>query len=135
MLALVIALPLGAVVAAGVTKVFLNLYNIDYNQFELSSQAVTFQVISALAAPLLAGLPPVLHGARISVRQAIASYGLGGDFRSGRLDRVVDAFGQRWLSPQYATALGNMIRHRGRLLLTQLVLISAGGIVPDGHES
>jgi putative ABC transport system permease protein len=127
MLALAIALPLGAVVASSVTKVFLNLYNIDYNQFELSAQAVAFQVISALAAPLLAGLPPVLHGARISVRQAIASYGLGGDFRSGRLDRAVDAFGQRWLSSQYATALGNMFRHRGRLLLTQLVLISAGG--------
>ena len=127
MLALAIALPLGAVVASSVTRIFLNLYNIDYNQFELSSQAVAFQVISALAAPLLAGLPPVLHGARISVRQAIASYGLGGDFRSGRLDRLVDAFGQRWLSTQYATALGNMFRHRGRLLLTQLVLITAGG--------
>jgi len=126
LLALVIALPLGAAVASGVTKVFLNLYNIDYDQFQLSSQAVTFQVISAIAAPLLAGLPPVLQGARITVRQAIASYGLGGDFHSGRLDRLVDAFGQRWLSTQYATALGNMFRHRGRLLLTQLVLIIAG---------
>jgi len=127
MLALVIALPLGALVASTTTKIFLNLYNIDYVQFELSAQAVTFQVICALAAPLLAGLPPVLHGARISVRQAIASYGLGGDFRSGRLDRLVDAFGQSWLPTLYATAFGNMFRHRGRLLLTQLVLIIAGG--------
>ncbi|MGB8981880.1 MAG: FtsX-like permease family protein [Anaerolineales bacterium] len=127
MLALAIALPLGALVASTTTKIFLNLYNIDYVQFELSAQAVTFQVISALAAPLLAGLPPVLHGARISVRQAIASYGLGGDFRSGRLDRLVDAFGQSWLPTLYATAFGNMFRHRGRLLLTQLVLITAGG--------
>jgi putative ABC transport system permease protein len=127
MLALAIAIPLGAVVASTTTRIFLNLYNIDYNQFELSSQAVIFQVISGIAAPLLAGLPPVLQGARITVRQAIASYGLGGDFRSGRLDRLVDAFGQRWLSTQYATALGNMFRHRGRLLLTQLVLIIAGG--------
>jgi len=127
MLALAIAIPLGAVVASTTTRIFLNLYNIDYNQFELSSQAVIFQVISGIAAPLLAGLPPVLQGARITVRKAIASYGLGGDFRSGRLDRLVDAFGQRWLSTQYATALGNMFRHRGRLLLTQLVLIIAGG--------
>jgi putative ABC transport system permease protein len=104
----------------------LNLFNIDYNQFQLSNQAVIFQVICALAAPLIAGLPPVLHGARITVRQAIASYGLGGDFRSGRLDRIIDAFGQRWLSTQYATALGNMFRHRGRLMLTQIVLITAG---------
>lgn len=126
LLALLIALPLGATVAFSVTKIFLNLFNIDYNQFEFSNQAVVFQVVSALAAPLLAGLPPVLQGARITVRQAIASYGLGGDFRSGRLDRLVDAFGQRWLSTQYATALGNMFRHRGRLMLTQIVLITAG---------
>ena len=126
LLALAIALPLGAMVAFSVTKAFLNLFNIDYDQFQLSNQAVTFQVISALAAPLLAGLPPVLHGARMTVRQAIASYGLGGDFRSGRLDRLIDAFGQRWLSTQYATALGNMFRHRGRLMLTQVVLITAG---------
>src|SRR5512138_2884658 len=126
LLGLAVALPLGAIVAFSVTRVFLNLFNIDYNQFELSRQAVTFQVISAFTAPLLAGLPPVLHGANITVRQAIASYGLGGDFRSGRLDRLVDTFGQRWLSTQYATALGNMFRHRGRLMLTQLVLIVAG---------
>ncbi|HLO33374.1 MAG TPA: FtsX-like permease family protein, partial [Anaerolineales bacterium] len=50
----------------------------------------------------------------------------GGDFRSGWLDRLVEGFGQRWLSSQYATALGNMFRHKGRLLLTQLVLIIAG---------
>lgn len=125
-LALIIALPLGAIVAFSVTKVFLNLFNIDYNQFEFSRQAVIFQVICGLAAPLLAGLPPVLQGAKMTVRQAIASYGLGGDFRSGWLDRLVDAFGQRWLSTQYATALGNMVRHRGRLLLTQIVLITAG---------
>ena len=126
LLALIIALPLGAMVASGVTKTFLNLFNIDYEQFQLSRQAVTFQVISALAAPLIAGLPPVLHGARISVRQAIASYGLGGDFRSGPLDRLIEGFGQRWLSSLYATALGNMFRHKGRLLLTQLVLVTAG---------
>ncbi|HMB21446.1 MAG: ABC transporter permease [Chloroflexota bacterium] len=126
LLGLAVALPLGAIVAFSVTRVFLNLFNIDYNQFELSRQAVTFQVISAFTAPLLAGLPPVLHGANITVRQAIASYGLGGDFRSGRLDRLVDTFGQRWLSSQYATALGNMFRHRGRLMLTQIVLITAG---------
>lgn len=127
LLALVIALPLGAVVAFGVTQVFLNLFNIDYNQFELSTRAITFQVATALAAPLLAGLPPVLHGANLTVRQAIASYGLGSDFRSGPIDRLVERIGQRWLSPQYATALGNMFRHKGRLLLTQLVLITAGG--------
>lgn len=126
-LALVIALPLGAVVAFGMTKTFLNLFNIDYSQFELSSEAVILQVLSALAAPLLAGLPPILQGARITVREAIASYGLGsGHFGMNRLDRLVDGIGERWLPSHYATALGNLFRRKGRLLLTQFVLVAAG---------
>ncbi len=126
LLALIIALPLGAIVAHQITVVFLGLFNIDYNQFQISQQAVIFQVASALVAPLLAGLPPTLKGANITVRQAIASYGLGGDFHSGRLDRFVEKIGQLLLPPYYATALGNLLRHKGRLLLTQLVLIAAG---------
>ncbi len=126
MLALIIALPLGAVVAFGVTRYFLNLFNIDYNQFQVSTQAIIFQVICALGAPLLAGLPPVLQGAGITVRQAIASYGLADSAGSGRLDRFVEGIGQRWLPSYYATALGNMFRRKWRLLLTELVLITAG---------
>ncbi|MBN1454425.1 MAG: ABC transporter permease [Anaerolineales bacterium] len=125
-LAFLIALPLGAIVAFLLTKSMLNLFNIDFNQFQYSNRAVIFQAISALAAPLLAGLPPILQGARITVRDAIASYGLGGDYRSGWLDRVVEGIGQRWLPSYYAQSLGNMFRHKGRLLMTQLVLVAAG---------
>lgn len=125
-LALAIALPLGAIVAFVVTKIFLNMFNIDYNQFQVSNQAILYQVLSALVAPILAGLPPVIQGAKITVQQAIASYGLGGGNGSSWLDRLVEGFGQRWLPSHYATALGNMFRRKGRLLLTQLVLITAG---------
>ena len=125
-LAFLIAMPLGAIVAFSLTKLLLNLYNIDFDQFQYSSQAIMFQAASALAAPMLAGLPPILNGARITVREAIASYGLGGDYRSGWLDRLVESIGQRWLPSYYAQSLGNMFRHKGRLLMTQLVLVAAG---------
>ena len=125
-LAFVIAFPLGAVVAHTITKVFLNLFNIDYDTFHISRDAVILQALCALLAPLLAGLPPILKGAAITVRQAIASYGLGGGYRSGRVDRLVESLGARFLPSHYATALGNMFRHKGRLIMTQLVLITAG---------
>lgn len=125
-LALIIAVPLSAMVAASMTKYFLNLFNIDYDVFQVSRDALTFQMISGLVVPLVAGLTPVLRGANITVRQAISSYGLGGDFRSGRLSRAVEGVGQRWLPSQIALALGNLFRQRGRLLLTQAVLITAG---------
>jgi putative ABC transport system permease protein len=125
-LALIVALPLGAIVASRVTQVFLGLFNIDYVVFEISKDAVIFQILSAILAPLLAGLPPVLQGARITVRQAIASYGLGGGYGSNWLDRLIERIGERILPSHYATALGNMFRNKGRLLLTQAVMISAG---------
>jgi putative ABC transport system permease protein len=125
-LALAIALPLSALVAFGMTKTFLNMFNIDYDIFQVSRDALTFQVASGLLVPLLAGLAPVLRGANITVRQAISSYGLGGDFHSGRLNRAVEGFGQRWLPSLIAAALGNLFRQRWRLLLTQVVLVTAG---------
>jgi putative ABC transport system permease protein len=125
-LALAVALPLGAALAFYMTKVFLNLFNIDIVQFQVSARAVSLQIAAALAAPVLAALPPVLQGAHITVRQAIASYGLGGSFGENRLDRAVERIGERWLSSQYATALANMFRHKGRLVLTQVVLVVAG---------
>lgn len=125
-LAFLIAVPLGAVVAHTITKVFLNLFNIDYDTFHVSRNAVILQALCALLAPMLAGLPPILKGAAITVRQAIASYGLGGDHRTGRVDRLVESIGARLLPSHYATALGNMFRHKGRLLMTQIVLIAAG---------
>jgi len=125
-LAFLIALPLGAFVAFSMTKSFLNLFNIDFNQFQYSKQAVIFQAVFALVAPLFAGLPPILKGAGISVRQAITSIGLGAGYHSGWLDRFIGGIGQRWLPTYYATSLGNMFRNKGRLIMTQIVLISAG---------
>lgn len=125
-LAFVIAFPLGAIVAFNLTKIFLNLFNIDFDTFQISRNAVILQALCAILAPLLAGLPPILQGASITVRQAIASYGLGGEYSSGRLDRFVESVGARLLPSHYATALGNMFRHKGRLIMTQLVLIAAG---------
>jgi putative ABC transport system permease protein len=125
-LALVVALPLGSIVAFVMTKAFLNLFNIDYVHFEVSREALALQVLSALAVPVLASLPAVLQGARITVREAIASYGLGGKFGSSWMDRLIEDFGQRWLPSQYATSLGNLFRRKGRLLLTQVVLVVAG---------
>ncbi len=125
-LALVIALPLGMVMSFSMTQWFLNLFNIDYSTFQVSTQATALQIIAALGVPLLAGLIPVLGAAGITVRQAIASYGLGGDFGSNRFDRWVERLGAKLLPSHYATTLGNLFRRKGRLILTQLVLVSAG---------
>ncbi len=128
LLALLISLPLGMLVAFGISQWFLNEFNIDYNTFQFSTSAVILSAISALIVPLLAALWPVLSGAALTVREAIASYGLGGDFGASWIDRTVERVGQRILPSHYATALGNMFRRKARLALTQLVLIMAGAM-------
>ncbi len=125
-LALIVALPLGMFLAFAMTQWFLNLFNIDYATFTFSRQAVMLQVVAAIVVPILAALIPILRGAAITVREAIASYGLGGDFGSTWLDRSVEFIGRKLLPSHYAMALGNTFRRKGRLVLTLLVLVIAG---------
>ncbi|MBE7550797.1 MAG: ABC transporter permease [Anaerolineales bacterium] len=126
LLALLISLLPGAMAAFGISQWFLNLFNIDYDLFQISLRAVTYQAIAATLIPALAALWPVLSGAAITVREAIASYGLGGDFGFSWLDRTIERLGARLLSSPYAISLGNMFRRKGRLILTQIVLVGAG---------
>jgi len=126
LLALLIALPLGALVAFEISRTFLNLFNIDYETFRLSYGTLAFQAVSALAVPLAAGAIPVIQGASVTVHQAIASYGLEGTTHAGWLDRMVQRVGQSWMPTRWAAVIGNMLRRKRRLLLTQTALITAG---------
>lgn len=128
-LALLVSLPLGAFTAYKMTAYFLSIFNIDYEAFHFSSLAFVVQAVAAIAVPLLAGLLPVVKGARITVREAIASYGLGDSkFGTSRLDQWVERLGNRLLPAPKAMAVSNMFRRKGRLQLTQLVLITAGAL-------
>jgi putative ABC transport system permease protein len=124
--ALLIALPLSMAFAFYMSQWFLNLFNVDYLTFQFSQRAVFFTILSGLLAPLFAALWPVLKGASITVREAISSYGLGGDFGSGRFDRAVERIGARFLPAAFAAALGNMFRRKVRLVLSLVVLTTAG---------
>ena len=125
-IAMFISLPLGMFSAFKGSQILLNFFNVDYEIFTFSRQAVLLQILAALFAPLAAALLPVWSGARLSVREAIATYGIGADFGSGWLDQWVEQLSGRFLSAPYAIALGNMFRRKGRLMLTQLVLTVAG---------
>ncbi len=125
-LSLLIAFPLGAIASFRVSQWFLGLYNIDYDNYSLSNRTLLVEAFAALAVPLIGALIPVLSAAAITVRQAISSYGLGGDFRTTWIDKLVERIGRRFLVSYNAMALSNTFRRKGRLLLTQLVLVMAG---------
>jgi putative ABC transport system permease protein len=127
-LALAISLPIGLYMTYVASRWFLNLFNIGYDAFHWSARAVALQGMAALAVPLIAALWPILRGALVSVRQAMASYGLGGDFKSGRVAHAVEQAAQRFLPAAYAIAVANTFRRRARLGLSLLVLITAGAM-------
>jgi putative ABC transport system permease protein len=125
-LALLIALPSSALFAFIMSQWLLNLFNIDYEAFVISRFAVTLQTSAALVAPLIAALQPILRGARLTVREAIATFGLGGDYGRSWFDRLIEKFASLFLSSLFAVSLGNMFRRKGRLFLTLFTLVTSG---------
>ncbi|MCF7987491.1 MAG: ABC transporter permease [Methylovulum sp.] len=124
--AIILALPLALIAAYFSSCQLLALFNIDCGGFVYSQRAVGIMVLGGLFAPLLASLAPILRGASMTAREAMASYGLGADFGHTRFDRWIERIGT-WLLPSfYALALGNLFRRKARLVLTQSVLICAG---------
>jgi putative ABC transport system permease protein len=123
-LALVIALPLGAIGARALGTYLLNSFNANgtFTFSLVSPSTVLAQVAIALLSPLLACIIPISTGARVTVREAISTYGLG--TRTSLLDRLLARF---QLLPQLVSlAISNTFRHKQRAFLTQITLVLSG---------
>lgn len=123
LLALLIAIPLSAVGAQQLSNFLLRFFNMDPGPLTLSPLAIEVQAAIALLAPLLAALVPILAGARITVREAISTYGLGGG-GEGWLERLLARV--KRLSRLILLTLSNTFRNKGRVILTQLTLVGSG---------
>ena len=125
-LALLLAVPLGVLGAHGFAAFTAAMLNYDVGGYQLPSGVLLQQVAAGLLIPVLAALYPVLHGTRISVREAVSDYGLGGAVRGGWFDRVM--VGLRGLSRPTILSLRNTFRRKGRLAITLTTLTLAGAI-------
>lgn len=126
LLALCLAIPASLGAAFWSSRWFLDLFNVELLGFAYSARALWCMLIGGFSVPFLAGLWPIWRGASISVREALGSYGIGADFSSNRFAVWLEHKLFRGLSPQYAIALGNLVRRKARLFWTQIVLIIAG---------
>ena len=126
-LSLVVAVPLGMLLGYAMSSFWLTVLNIPVAPFRVLPASFAYQTGVGLLTPLLAALWPVMRGVGISVREAIAAYGLGkGRYGAGRLDKWM---GRVQGLPSLATlALRNTFRRMGRVALTELTLISAGAV-------
>jgi putative ABC transport system permease protein len=130
-LALFLAVPLGVIGAQALAGFTARLMNFDISRYSLSPRVLIVQVATGLVVPLLAALYPVVSGVRITVRQAIGSYGLAEEsLGRGRIDRAVAWLATRFqaMSRPVLLSLRNTFRRKGRLVLTLTTLTLAGAI-------
>jgi putative ABC transport system permease protein len=141
-MALAVALPLGALGARLFSRFMSGFVNTDFANYSIPSSVLLVEVAVGLLVPMLAALWPVFAGTRITVREAIASYGLGkGRFGKGWIDRLLILDFRFWksanpkseirnpkftLSRPLLLSLRNTFRRKGRLALTLTTLTLSG---------
>ena len=124
LLALAISVPLGALGATALVHYSAVPLNLEPPSFRVAPEAVALQAASALLVPLLAALGPVLAGARVTVREAVAAQGLGAAGADAKVARLAGR--APWLSASSRLSLANVARKPRRLLLTLAALVLAG---------
>jgi putative ABC transport system permease protein len=125
-LSLVVAVPLGALAAYAITGYLAQLINFNLAPFRVPPRALALELAVGIVVPLVAALPPLINGVRITVREAIASYGVADTFGRGWADRVMQQV--RGLPRPLLLSLRNTFRRKARLVLTLSTLILGGAI-------
>jgi putative ABC transport system permease protein len=123
--ALMVALPMGALGAWQLTQFTAGLVNFEAPEF-LPPQVLALEIAIGLLVPLAAGAWPVYRGVRVTVREAIASSGISDNFGRSRFDRLL----QQIKGPSRPTLLSirNTFRRKSRLILTLLALTLGGAV-------
>lgn len=130
-LSLTAAVPLGGLAAYALTRFLANLINFNLAGFRIPLQALTVEVAVGLVVPLLAAFYPVIAGSRVTVHEALSTYGLSkGLFGRHLIDRAVEAATSAIsvLSCPTRLSLRNTFRRKGRLALTLFTLTLGGAI-------
>lgn len=126
-MALLFAIPLAALAGYAIAGFIAGWMNFNLAGFRVVPLALALEVFVALVVPLLAAFIPVRAGTRVTVREAISSYGLGkGRFGRSAIDRMLERI--RFLSRPTLISLRNTFRRKTRLALTLSTLILAGAI-------
>ena len=123
--ALAIAVPLGNAGAkffGGGMAQYLNFHPLPFLGYP---SAYIQEVIVALVVPLLAALWPIYSSVRVTVREAISDYGIGGNAKPK--DKSVSK-GALFMPRPMRLSLRNAFRKRARLILTLFTLVLGGAI-------
>lgn len=123
--ATVVALPLGMLASRVMVRSFAVLLNFDITSFAVPFWVYELVLAVGVAVPLVAAAWPVWKGSAISVREALAAYGVSHNtFGTGIFDRAIATVGGA--SRPFLLAVRNSFRRRTRLVLTLVTLAASG---------
>jgi putative ABC transport system permease protein len=126
LLALLVALPAGALGAWALTRFTAGLVNFEATEFFLPLNVLALEIAIGLVVPMAAAAWPVWRGVRVTVREAIANGGLADTFGRSRFDRFIQSI--RGPSRPTLLSIRNTFRRKARLILT-LAALTLGGAV------
>jgi putative ABC transport system permease protein len=121
-IAMLIALPLGIAGAWAISSWMIGSFGATVGGFEYSTMAVVVMLLIIFLAPFLASLVPIFSGARITVREAISTYGLS--TKTGLIDRTLTKV--KFLSRLLLLTISNTFRNKGRVIQMQITLVLSG---------
>ena len=127
LIALALAVPLGALAGYGLAWFMAHLMGAVLQGFRVIPAAVVTQVLIAILIPLGAGFFPVNSGVKTHVQQAISNY-RPGDQTLKRNSFNLNARWFSWIPRPILLSFRNTFRKRGRLLLTIFTLTVAGAV-------
>lgn len=122
LLALLVSLPLAIFGAWGITTWLSSSFGADIGSFDVSQPVIILVALVCLIAPVLASLVPIISGARITVREAISTYGLSTN--TGLLERALAR--ARMISRLFLITISNTFRHKRRVVMLEVGLVLSG---------
>ncbi|MFM9840349.1 MAG: ABC transporter permease [Cyclobacteriaceae bacterium] len=123
--ALVIAIPLSRLAAAGFYNQIAVLLNLEIRNSSIPLWVALLQVGSGIVIPLIAAAFPVIRGSRISVRSALDNHGVN-QLSINKNSWTVKLSQLDFFSETFRLSIRNVFRQRSRLVMT-LGLLAAGG--------
>jgi putative ABC transport system permease protein len=124
--ALVIAVPAGVWGSRTLCQAMAKFLNFDITSFAIPFWVYFLVAIAGLVVPLLAAAFPVWRGSSVSVRRALADFGVAGNhFGASAFDRLLAGVGG--IARPMLLSIRNSFRRRARLALT-IATLAAGGL-------
>ena len=123
-LAFLISVPLANLGGRMFMEAMTSFLNFDLSPTTIYPDVIVLQALVAFLAPLMATLIPMLNGLRISVREALSGYGLGGGSQtaSHRESRL------SFIARPVLLSLRNAFRRKARVSLTIFTLVLGGAM-------